>query len=78
MPMPTLDERIAALTMTLELAIYQQRDHDRMFQEDREAIRRNADAIHQLTALVAQDAENIRSLARIAEAHEHRLDRIQS
>ena len=49
-----------------------------MFQEDREAIRRNADAIHQLTALVAQDAENIRSLVRIAEAHEHRLDRIQS
>ncbi len=77
MPMPTLDERIASLTMTLELAIHQQRDHDRIFQEDREAIHKNADAIRQLTSLVAQDVENIRSLACIAEAHEHRLDRIQ-
>lgn len=75
--MPTLNERIAALTMTLELAIHQQQDHDRMFQEDREAIRTTAEAIRQLTALVAQDAENIRSLARVAEAHEHRLDRIE-
>jgi hypothetical protein len=48
MPMPTLDERIAALTITLELAIYQQRDHDRVFQEPQKPSGR-ADAIHQLT-----------------------------
>lgn len=41
-----------------------------MFQENREAIRN-------LTTLVAQDVDNMRSLARIAEAHEHRLGRIE-
>jgi len=39
--------------------------------------RENDNQIAQLTRLIAQDGENIRALARIAEAHEHRLDRIE-
>jgi hypothetical protein len=47
----TIDERIEALTMNLELAF---RD------------------IHELRGLAHKDGENIRALARIAEAHEYR------
>jgi hypothetical protein len=48
----TIDERIEALTMNLELI----------------GLR-----VETLTTLVEKDSENIRSLARIAEIHEHRL-----
>ena len=48
----TIDERIEALTMNLELAGHEIRD---------------------LAKQSAQDPENIRALARIAEIHEHRL-----
>ena len=34
-------------------------------------------SIQELKALMEIDAENIRALARIAEAHQHRLDRIE-
>jgi uncharacterized protein Yka (UPF0111/DUF47 family) len=37
----------------------------------------NSKQIEKLTGLLAQDAENIRALARIAEAHEHRLDDLE-
>ena len=33
--------------------------------------------IAQLTTLLAQDAENIRALARIAQTHQDRLDRLE-
>jgi hypothetical protein len=33
----------------------------------------NTTAIARLTGLIELDAENLRSLARVAEAHEHRL-----
>ena len=55
----TIDERIEALTMNLELMGHQQ-----------EAQGRRIDA---LIKAVEQDAENIRALARIAELHERRL-----
>lgn len=51
----TLDERLSALTMNLEL---------------------QAGMIADLRKLIEVDAANIRSLARIAEAHEHRLDHL--
>lgn len=54
--MKTIDERLEALTMNLEL---------------------QAIETQELRKLILIDAENIRSLARIAEAHEHRLDQIQ-
>ena len=52
----TIDERIEALTMNLELAF---RD------------------IHELKELAHRDGENIRALARIAEAHEKRIDHLE-
>ena len=55
---PTIDERLEALVQTVELLAGMQRENDNQ--------------IAQLTRLIAQDGENIRALARIAEAHEHR------
>jgi archaellum component FlaC len=55
----TIDERIEALTMNLELA---SRD-----------IQDLKDSIHDLKTIAQQDGENIRALARIAEIHERRL-----
>ncbi|HUB78026.1 MAG TPA: hypothetical protein VMB03_04470 [Bryobacteraceae bacterium] len=55
----TIDERIEALTMNLELA-------SRDIQDLRSSIQ-------QLSALAQHDGENIRALARIAEIHQRRL-----
>jgi len=62
----TIDERIASLTMNLELL---SRDHEAL-RARHEATDRRVAAL--LTA-VEQDAENIRGLVRIAELHERRL-----
>ena len=48
----TIDERIEALTMNLELSAHQIEEHSKQ---------------------LAQDAEHIRALVRIAEIHERRL-----
>ena len=66
----TIDERLQALTMNLEL-----------FSRDLESMREKAEAedkriqkrIEMLITAAQQDGENIRALARIAEAHERRL-----
>jgi hypothetical protein len=55
----TIDERLEALTMNLELAM-----------KDIEASSRRIEA---LQVLAKQDGENIRALVRIAEIHERRL-----
>jgi len=59
----TIDERIEALTMNLELA---SRDI-----QDLKAV------VQQLATASAQDGENIRALARIAEIHERRLTALE-
>ena len=59
----TIDERIEALTMNLELLT---RDVETLRETSR-------DTTAQLVAAVTTDAENIRALARIAEIHERRL-----
>jgi hypothetical protein len=72
----TIDERLEALTMNLEWQAREgeaQRLRIEAMALEGEAQRKRIDTLVQL---VATDAENIRSLARIAEAHEHRLDRI--
>ena len=69
----TIDERIQALTMNLELAF---RDIEGQRGAGMEASEKTDKRIDALTRLIEIDAENIRSLARIAEAHERRLDRI--
>jgi type IV secretory pathway ATPase VirB11/archaellum biosynthesis ATPase len=54
----TIDERLEALTQTVELIAHMQQANDKQIAE--------------LIAASNQDAENIRALARIAEIHEHR------
>ena len=62
----TIDERIEALTMNLELVSH-----------DIETLRGTTDTLRGTTdtllATARQDGENIRALARIAEMHERRL-----
>jgi archaellum component FlaC len=59
----TIEERLEALTMNLELA-------SRDIQDLRSAI-------HELRITAQQDGENIRALARIAEIHERRLSHLE-
>jgi hypothetical protein len=59
----TIDERIQALTMNLELAM-----------RDIEALTAKTEA---LQVLARQDGENIRGLVRIAEIHERRLTALE-
>jgi hypothetical protein len=59
----TIDERLEALTRTVELIASAQIKADQR--------------IEKLTALLAETGGFINQLARIAEAHEHRLDRIE-
>jgi len=59
----TIDERIEALMMNLELLT---RDVETLRETSR-------DTTAQLVAAVTTDAENIRALPRIAEIHERRL-----
>jgi len=58
-----IDERLEALTMNLELA-----------HRDIQDLRATVD---QLVVAVRQDGENIRALARIAELHHERLERLE-
>ena len=58
-PKKTIDERIDALTMGMELHAAMMRDTD--------------SRIDKIMKAIEMDAENIRALARIAEAQEHRL-----
>lgn len=59
----TIDERIEALTMNLELLSHQQETHGKR--------------IEMLITAAEKDGENIRSLARIAESHERRLTELE-
>jgi hypothetical protein len=62
----TIDERLEALTMNLELAF-------RDIQELRQLASQDGENIQELKKLASQDGENIRALARIADIHERRL-----
>lgn len=59
----TIDERIEALTMNLELAF---RD-----------IHELKEVTYQLKELAHKDGENIRALARVAEAHERPIENLE-
>ncbi len=58
----TIDERIEALTMNLELLSH---DHEALRQEGRDQRQR----IEMLISAAGKDGENIRSLALIAQSH---------
>lgn len=79
---PTIDERIQAITQSLELLVSLHRDMEKRQKQGQKRQEQDAAAIHQLT-LIARDAlTSIQSLERIATAHQQRLDdhgqRIQS
>ena len=66
----SIDERLEALTMNLELQA-------REGESQRQSIHELRLSIQELKNLIEMDAQNIRSLARVAEAHERRLDHIE-
>ncbi len=66
----SIDERLQALAMNLELL-------HREVQDLKAVVQRNSENIGGLFGLVQQDAENVRGLARIAEIHERRLTRLE-
>ena len=84
----TIDERLEALTMHLEITAGMARDNEikieKMARENEVRARENEvrarDSeirMDKILALVEIDAENIRALARIAEAHEHRINGLE-
>ena len=66
----SIDERIDALTMNLELL-----SHD--VQELVTASKQQGENIDKLPAASERDGQSIRALARIAEIHEHRISAIE-
>lgn len=84
----TIEERLEAIAQNLDTLTRIHLDNDREYRErfkqltetqDKNArdIEGNARDIQALKALMQMDAENIRALARIAELHEQRLDRLE-
>ena len=74
-PKRTIDERIDALTMSMELHAAMMRDVDLRLEKMGHDMNQRLD---KLTRAVEIDAENIRALARIAEAHQHRIVSLES
>jgi acetolactate synthase regulatory subunit len=68
--MATIDERHDALRESVELLLIDSRENTKQ-------IDKLTNKIDKLTDLITIDAENIRALARIAEAHESRLSDIE-
>jgi hypothetical protein len=66
----TIDERLEALTQTVELIAHAQIKSD-------ERIEKLTVRMEKLTALMAETGGFINQLARIAESHEHRLERLE-
>ena len=62
-----LAERHEALAQSLELMQHIQREEQARWEE----------RWNQITTAIAQDAENIRGLARIAELHHERISRLE-
>ena len=66
----TIDERLEALTMNLELVSHANEAQDRR-------IDRLTASIEKLVEVSNRDAVDIGALARIAESHEHRLENLE-
>ncbi len=64
---PTIDERIEALTQSLELMAAMHRDLEQQ----------TAQRFAEVTARFAETLTFINQLARVAEAHEHRIERLE-
>jgi len=66
----SIDERLDALTMNLELMSHANEAQDRR-------IEKLTASIEKLVEVSNRDAIDISALARIAEAHEHRLENLE-
>jgi|KBSSwiStaDraftv2_1062776.scaffolds.fasta_scaffold312402_2 hypothetical protein len=64
------EERLDRIEIILEQMAARQQYHD-------EALERHDEQIRDLIAAVAADGENIRALARIAEAHQRRIKHLE-
>lgn len=69
----TIDERLEALTMNLELMSHSVAAHDRQIEAHDRQIEKLSDAITKLVGVSDEDATAIRMLARIPEMHEKRI-----
>lgn len=74
----SIEERLEAVTQTLEVVAGMQRDQeakfDREMAELNQSIAKLTRESEKLTVLMAETGQFINQLARIAEAHEHRPD----
>ena len=76
-PKRSFEERMDALSMHVELHAAMMRDFD-LRQEEEAQKRLETDArIDKLIKAVEIDAENIRALARIAEVHQDRIEKLE-
>lgn len=80
----TVDERLEALTMNLELMSHSAEAnarhieaHDRQIEANARQIEKLTDAVTKLVGVSNEDATAIRTLARIADLHEKRVTGIE-
>jgi hypothetical protein len=73
----SIDERLDALTMNLELMSHANEAQDRRNEAQDRRIDKLTASIEKLVEVSNRDAIDIAALARIAEAHEHRIDRLE-
>jgi prephenate dehydrogenase len=76
-----IDQRLEALTarheglsQSLELLAAMQQDNEKRWERRLEAYDQR---LEKITTAIQQDAENIRALARVAELHHQRLERLE-
>lgn len=73
----SFDERMDALSMHVELHAAMMRDFDLRMEEEAQKRRETDARIDKLIKVVEIDAENIRALVRIAEAHQDRIETLE-
>jgi|HubBroStandDraft_3_1064219.scaffolds.fasta_scaffold1132631_1 hypothetical protein len=69
----TIDERLEALTMNLELMSHSTEANARQIEANARQIEKLTDAVTKLVGVSNEDATAIRTLARIADLHEKRI-----
>jgi predicted nucleic acid-binding Zn-ribbon protein len=70
----TIDERIEALTMNLELAHRDIQDQRESIKQLQDAVQKDGENIRQLALIAQSTLDSIRSLENTARAHGQRLD----
>ena len=69
-----LTARHEALSQSLELMAAMQQDNEKRWEKRLDAYDQS---LEKITTAIQQDAENIRALARVAELHHQRLERLE-